>query len=32
MAAHYSGLGFDNAKVLGGGIEAWKKAGFPVVQ
>ena len=29
MAAQYVGLGYKNAKVLGGGVEAWKNAGFP---
>jgi len=30
MAAQYYDLGFKNAKVLGGGIEAWKDSGFPL--
>jgi len=30
MAAQYNDLGFINAKVLGGGVEAWKNSGFPV--
>jgi rhodanese-related sulfurtransferase len=30
MAAQYKTRGFENAKVLGGGVEAWKKEGFPL--
>jgi len=25
-------MGYKNAMALGGGVEAWKKAGYPVVQ
>ncbi|MBU1344278.1 MAG: hypothetical protein KKE44_08530 [Proteobacteria bacterium] len=31
MAEQYKKLGFENVKVLGGGFEAWKNAGFPVL-
>jgi len=24
-------MGFKNVKCLGGGVEAWKKAGYPLV-
>jgi len=24
-------MGYENVKCLAGGVEAWKKAGFPVV-
>lgn len=30
LAAQYQDLGFTSAKVLGGGVDAWKKAGFPL--
>jgi len=25
-------MGFENVKCLAGGIEAWKKAGYPLVE
>jgi rhodanese-related sulfurtransferase len=25
-------MGYPNVKCLAGGVEAWKKAGFPVVE
>jgi len=25
-------MGFKNAKALLGGIEAWKKAGYPIIE
>jgi len=25
-------MGYQNVKCLAGGVEAWKKAGFPVVE
>jgi len=25
------GMGYSNIKVLGGGVEAWKKAGYKIV-
>jgi len=31
MAAHYKDLGFENAKILGGGVGAWENAGFPLL-
>lgn len=31
QAAKYIEMGYKNAKALGGGIEAWKKAGYPIV-
>lgn len=30
-AAHYSDAGFKNVVVLGGGVEGWKNAGYPVL-
>lgn len=30
LAEEYQERGFDNAKVLRGGVDAWKKAGFEV--
>jgi len=30
-ATKYIDMGFKNAKALLGGIEAWKKAGYPIV-
>jgi len=24
-------MGFENVKCLAGGIEAWKKAGYPII-
>ena len=32
QAAKYMALGYQNVKCLAGGVEAWKKAGFPVVE
>ena len=31
LAAQYNELGFINVKVLEGGVDAWKKAGFPLL-
>jgi hypothetical protein len=31
QAAKYIGMGYKNAKALGGGIEAWKKSGYSVI-
>jgi 3-mercaptopyruvate sulfurtransferase SseA len=25
-------MGYKNAKALGGGVEAWKKAGYPLTE
>jgi len=25
-------MGYKNAMALGGGVEAWKKAGYPIVE
>jgi rhodanese-related sulfurtransferase len=30
QAAKYLEQGYKNTKVLGGGVEAWKKAGYPL--
>ena len=32
QAAKYIEMGYKNAKALLGGIEAWKKAGYPVIE
>ena len=31
LAAKYTGMGYWNVKALGGGVEAWKKAGYKIV-
>ncbi len=30
MAGEYKEKGFKNSKVLDGGVEGWKKAGYPI--
>jgi rhodanese-related sulfurtransferase len=30
LAAEYNAKGFSNAKALLGGIDAWKKKGYPI--
>ena len=32
QAAKYNALGYLNAKALGGGVAAWQKAGYPLVE
>jgi rhodanese-related sulfurtransferase len=30
VAENYEKLGFSNIKVMAGGVNAWKKAGYPL--
>jgi rhodanese-related sulfurtransferase len=30
VAENYKKLGFSNIKVMAGGVNAWKKAGYPL--